>query len=411
MNLAPILDLLRRLAGIDPDTLGSGAVRVAVLARVRECGIADPLRYAALLERDADEFARLIDRVVVPETWFFRGGDLFAHVAAHIRDLAQARGAAAPVRILSLPCSTGEEPYSLAIALDDLGVSPDRWLLEAVDISPGHISRARAGVYGALSFRQTSEEVRRRHFTPTDGGWRINPTLAARVQFQVGNLLDPGLLLTSAPFDVVFCRNLFIYLDRPSRQRALAVLAGLLREGGLLVVGHADALPLDDPRFRHTGPGEYFLHQRSTSDQMRLLPAAPIRLALPPPRPVRSAPVSAPSPPLQTLAPAAITLPEVLAEARRRADAGRYEEALRLCRDALPRFASAADLHTLLGTLEQARGHALSATAAFTRALYLQPDHRDALTHLALLCEALGDAPRALALRRRLARLPTPGDD
>lgn len=410
MNLAPILDLVRRLVGIDPDALGSGAVRVAVLARLRERGIADPLRYAALLERDADEFARLIDRVVVPETWFFRGGDLFAHVAAHVRDLAGVRGAAAPVRILSLPCSTGEEPYSLAIALDDLGVSPDRWLLEAVDISPAHISRARAGVYGALSFRQTSEEIRRRHFTPTDGGWRINPTLAARVQFQVGNLLDPGLLLASAPFDVVFCRNLFIYLDRPSRQRALAVLAGLIREGGLLVVGHADALPLDDPRFQPTGPGEYFIHKRAALNDRLLPPPAPIRLALPPPRPVRSAVAAVVAPPVQALAPAP-PLTEVLVEARRLADAGRYDEALGLCRDALPRFTSAADLHTLLGTLEQARGHTPAATAAFTRALYLQPDHRDALTHLALLYEALGDAPRALALRRRLARLPTPGDE
>ncbi|MFO0928241.1 MAG: protein-glutamate O-methyltransferase CheR [Gemmataceae bacterium] len=252
MNLTAVLDLLRERTGIDPDTLGAGAVPAAVRARLHRIGERDAAAYACRLRADAAEFARLVDEVVVPETWFFRGGDLFWHLADHVR------AAAAPVRVLSLPCSTGEEPYSLAIALTERGVPPARWSIEAVDLSGRHVEQARRGVYRAFSFRQLPTSLRDRYFSPAGDDWQLSPAIRTAVQFRVGNILEPALLGVVGPFDLVFCRNLFIYLGRDARRRAVDTVAGLVRDGGLLCLGHADPLDPADGRFAPTGPPAYF---------------------------------------------------------------------------------------------------------------------------------------------------------
>lgn len=399
MNVAAVLALLRERTGIDPDTLGAGAVQTAVRARLHRLGVRDVAAYARQLQADADEFGRLVEEVVVPETWFFRGGDLFWYLADHIRDA----GGAAPVRVLSLPCSTGEEPYSLAIALAERGVPPARWSIEAIDLSPRHIAQARRGVYRDFSFRQLPDDLRDRHFTATADGWEVCAEIRSAVQFRVGNILEPGPTLAVAPFDVIFCRNLFIYLGRDARPQALDTIAGLLRDGGLLCLGHADPLDPADARFVRTGLPGHFLHRRVRMPAPAVPPpvARPVPLLLPAPAPRPAPPRLQPKP-----APVAAVAPPDLDQARRLADAGRYDDALAVCRAAQAAAPPSADLFALLGLIHQARGEPADAIAAFHKALYLRPDHREALTHLSLLLQAQGQPQQAAAVLRRLARLP-----
>src|SRR5262249_5758451 len=147
-------------------------------------------------------------------------------------------------RVLSVPCSTGEEPYSLALALLEAGVAPSSWQIDAVDLSPRHIERAGRGVFGEFSFRQTPPELRQRYFRRIAAGWEPEPALRALVRFRQGNLLAAFFLAGEEPFDLIFCRNLFIYLLPAARRRALETLDRLLAAEGWLCMGHAEPIEL-----------------------------------------------------------------------------------------------------------------------------------------------------------------------
>ena len=182
--------------------------------------LASAEEYAARLTADPSEFQGLADDLTVPETWFFRGGEVFPFLARHVASASRLLPAGQRFRILSVPCSTGEEPYSLALALLESGVASTSWQIEAVDLSPRHIERVGCGVFGEFSFRQTDPKLRQRYFRSTAAGWELDPGVSTLVRFRQGNLLAPLFLGGEEPFDLIFCRNLFIYLHATARRRA-----------------------------------------------------------------------------------------------------------------------------------------------------------------------------------------------
>jgi chemotaxis protein methyltransferase WspC len=426
MSLAPVVSLLERRIGLDSASLGPTAVPAAVADRMRTLGLADPSAYAARLAEQADEFDTLVDRLVVPETWFCRGTGLFDELArqaaAYSPKTPKLRpapsplrgGAAAPFRALSLPCSTGEEPYSLAIALLEAGLAPEWWTIDGVDLSPRLINAARRGVYRELSFRETDPGLRGRYFRPVADGWELDARVRALVRFHVGNLVDPGLLPgQSGAYNLILCRNLLIYLTPAARRQALTALERLLAPGGWLAVGHAEPRVLDGRPFRRVGPESYFLFRREPAPGPRPAPEVGPGRAPPPaetPTPVpeaRDAGSASRTPPAPT---GAVPEEEPLAQARRLADAGRLDEALAECQARLRQGRPSADLFGLLGVIQQARGESNAAADAFRKALYLDPDHGEALVHAMLLAVRRGDAGRAAALRDRLARINPGGE-
>jgi chemotaxis protein methyltransferase WspC len=397
MNLTPVTDLLSGQIGISPESLGATVLSRAVEARMRTLGLTVPAEYAARLSVDLQEFQALVGVLTVPETWFFRGGDVFAFMARHIATEVPLRQTGTRYRILSVPCSSGEEPYSLAIALVESGVPPSDWSIEAIDLSERQIERACQGRFSEFSFRQTPPELRLQYFQPVDASWELAPAIRSLVRFRQGNLFAPFFLAGEAPFDLVFCRNLFIYLHPAARQNALATLDRLLAPQGLLCMGHAEPLEFLDPRFVHFGPDGYFLYSRRSARAAN--PSAtgvdrPRRDLAPVPdaaaRPATSAPPSAPV--------------DLLAQARQQADRGHLDLALATCGTILSQSGPSAPLFCLMGVLHQARHEKDEAMCCFQSALYLEPAHRDSLTHLMLLCQEQGDHPQEARLRRRLDR-------
>ena len=382
MNLQPVLSLLQARTGLESGSLGMQTVLAAVRSRMKALGLADGDAYAGRLRADDAEFSSLVDEVVVPETWFYRGGELFDYLAGHVLSTLQTRPAGPAFRALSLPCSSGEEPYSLAIALAEKGIA-SRCEIDGVDISPRNLDAARRGVFGELSFRQMSPALRGRYFHTVPGGWEIDSGLRQSVRFLPGNLLDPGLLAT-ASYDLILCRNLFIYLGPVARQRGLANLDRLLAPTGLLGLGFAEPLDRTDRRFEPVGPGEYFLYRRSVAKSVPL----PTTTPYPPPMIVEAPPL-----PIKTID-----------RARLAADRGNYEEAHGLCVGLLEGAGPDADVYALMGVIQQARHLTEEARQHLERALYLAPNHREALFHLLLLHQQRGDVERAAVLRRRLER-------
>ncbi|MBR8101999.1 protein-glutamate O-methyltransferase CheR, partial [Burkholderia cenocepacia] len=244
---------LLRETGIDPDSLGNDFLMRALTDRIHAwqadgervpSAARPPVTPEALdaywqqLNASADERRALIELFVVPETWFFRDREAFATLAR----LAAERLAAMPgrvIRVLSAPCSTGEEPYSAAMALLDAGLEPASFAIDAIDLSPRAIEQARLGCYGRNAFRGTATEFRTRYFTPTRDGWLLDERVRACVQFGHANLVEP-LADTGIRYDFVFCRNVLIYFDRDAQDRVIRSLDERLADDGVLFVGPAE---------------------------------------------------------------------------------------------------------------------------------------------------------------------------
>jgi chemotaxis protein methyltransferase WspC len=233
--------ILAEAIGMDAASIGEAALHESIRSAYRGSGIADPAEFVAAVREDEERLRDLVACVVVPETWFFRDEAPFEFVRRH----AVAWTLAHPgrvLRVLSAPCATGEEPYSIAMTLLAAGLTPDHFVIDAVDVSGPLLERARRGIYQEAALRKCPDAMRRRYFCASSNGFVVDDVVRTCVSFTRGNLLDAVVTLPSAPYDVVFCRNLLIYLHQPARRLLRRLLAGILAADGILMVGHAEAL-------------------------------------------------------------------------------------------------------------------------------------------------------------------------
>jgi chemotaxis protein methyltransferase CheR len=221
----------------------------AEAAMRRAIGLARERNAVTYLERLRNEPAllrTLIAEVTIGETYFFRDAEQFEAIRTIVLpDIVRRRIGDARLRIWSAGCSTGEEPYSLAILLDECGLG-DRTLLLATDVSSASIETARRGQYGAWSFRRDVAGWRERCFERTGKRWTI-ATAFRRIEFMVHNLMQPApaSIISAGGFDLIVCRNVLLYFDRKTVERATHLLADALVPGGWLLMSPTDP-PLPD---------------------------------------------------------------------------------------------------------------------------------------------------------------------
>ncbi|KGD88078.1 chemotaxis protein CheR [Achromobacter sp. RTa] len=402
--------LLKRRMGLDSGSIGKAAVERAVRRRMGAAGVDDERDYLLQAQASPDEMQQLIEAVIVPETWFFRYPESQAAMAALARERLCAAGAENRVlRVLSLPCSSGEEPYSIVMALLDAGVPAERFQVDAVDISVRMVEFAQRAVYGRNSFRGDGLAYRDRYFFETADGHQLAGHVAGRVRFRPGNLFDPDLLAGAAPYDFVFCRNLLIYFDAATQERAVQVLLRLTRDDGALFVGPAETSLLTARRLPAVPLARAFAFQAKA-----LPPPAPPPLLrplvhswTPPRRPAPQAPASGLPLPRAARPPEPAAELDAQASLRRiaaLADQGLVRDAMACCRAHIDMHGASAEALYLQGLLQDAAGDARQAQAAYRKALYLDPAHREALLHLAALVASDGDHEGARRLQARAAR-------
>lgn len=399
---------LKERIGLDVASVGEAIIERAVRQRIQATHRQTPGEYWQLLQSSQDEQQALIEAVIVPETWFFRYPESFATLArlakARLVEIKQMRA----LRILSLPCSTGEEPYSIAMALLDAGLAPHQFKVLGLDVSPLSVERARRGVYGKNSFRGGDIAFRDRHFTESADGFHVVDRVREQVRLQVGNLLDPTLLANEASYDFVFCRNLLIYFDQPTQKQVFDVLKGLTHVDGVLFIGPAEGSLLGRHGMRSIGVPQSFAFSRQGSTQM----AEPAYVPVPMPPPVRTAAAAPVKPrPFSTLSAQVVPIKTppsdadtLLGRIATLANEGKSAEARAACEQYLNNHPPAAQVFYWLGLLSDVAGSALEAQGFYRKALYLEPQHPQALMHLAALLESQGDSAGARRLQARAAR-------
>jgi chemotaxis protein methyltransferase CheR len=230
--------------------------------------------YYARLRADLDrEIEHLVNAVTVNETYFFREEHQLRCLTASL--LAPVTAAKAPgdtLRIWSMPCATGEEPYSLAVWLLEHWPEVDRYDVEIVgsDIDTRALAAARDGLYGDRALMRLPPGLAARYFTreetPQGPGWRIIPDLRGSVRFSRVNLMDPAAMRAEGRFDVVFCRNVLIYFDDASRRIAAQNLYDGLAPGGFLCLGHTESMSRISPLFQVCRTPDAIVYRRPEGD-------------------------------------------------------------------------------------------------------------------------------------------------
>lgn len=423
MNEQRFFDFLKERIGLDVTSVGPAIIERAVRQRTTLSQAANADEYWQLLQGSRDEQQALIEAVIVPETWFFRYPESFATLGKLARNRLAELNNMRALRILSLPCSTGEEPYSIAMALFDAGLKPHQFKVDGMDVSPLSVEKARRAIYGKNSFRGADQAYRERHFTPDEDGHRLNDAVREQVRLQVGNVLDPMLLANEPAFDFVFCRNLLIYFDQPTQKLVFEVLKRLTHFDGVLFIGPAEGSLLGRLGMRSIGIAQSFAFSRHSAPHPEPLPTAqPVSVAVSPaprglpPAPVRNRPFASVTP-LRDASESVIkastnnAMPSktadaatLLAHIATLANEGRSTEARAACEQYLRSHEPAAQVFYWLGLLSDVAGLSLEAQGFYRKALYLEPQHPEALMHLAALLQAQGDSAGARRLQERAAR-------
>jgi chemotaxis protein methyltransferase CheR len=202
--------------------------------------------YLALLRSDTSEVERLINSFTINETYFYREEHQLACLGRSILPaIIRSKQPGDRIRIWSMPCSTGEEAYSIALWLLENWTLVDAYNIEIVgsDIDTAALNQALTGYYGQRSLGRLSPELQDRYFEPVaDDVRRLIADLRESVTFTRANIIDRSTLSSLGLFDVIFCRNLLIYFDEKAREVAADNLHDFLAPGGYICLGHTESM-------------------------------------------------------------------------------------------------------------------------------------------------------------------------
>jgi chemotaxis protein methyltransferase CheR len=422
-----------------------------VQRRIRATGAGSCEGYLSLLAGSEEEWVVLESEITIGETYFFRDtGQFDALRDTILPSLVARRAGQRRLRIWSAGCSTGAEPYSVAILLQHLlGADHRSWSITILgtDISEAALTTARQARFSPWALRGMDPAERARNFLPVEGGaaWQLRPEHRNTVRFERQNLLgllDGSLPLGMTEFDLILCRNVLIYFDRALVPRLVRALGDRLAPDGWLLLGHSEPdpsfnqflrpialpgtaawrpmLPVQDSGKATEAPGDAcpsFPPAQAVPPDMVAVPwwpdlfaapaaALPSIATLPLSRAIPPAPPRAASP--EPDAPdTALDLRTLVDRVRAQADSGAMAAARETLRDALRVHPTTAALHHLDGLVSRALGDTTAAEAALRRALYLDKGFVAAHYQLGLLLLERGAVEagrRCIANAARLAR-------
>jgi len=370
-----VLAIMRERTGLDPDILGATFLE-RVWRRTLKSHASESACIKALAKNESS-WTEMLDELVVPETWFFREEAAFAYLGNWLREYWQTSHTHSVFRALSLPCASGEEAYSIAITALESGLPAGRVQVDARDISPRAIAASQRGAYRGRSIRLIPRHAAEKYFKSAGEGLHTGEVLRTCTHFKASNVLH---LNEGGAYPIVFCRNLLIYLSPEARQIALRNLQRAVAPEGVLFLGHGDCvagldelferLPVDGAfayRHRTTKPAPV-VRERSRT-RSRILPAVRMH-----------------SKTLRTVRPVrAVSQHDSLRRAQTLADEGSLDEARKQLIPLLKEHNEFADAWYLLGLVQSALGHTDEAELCYERTLALQPSHKEAVLHRALL--------------------------
>jgi len=242
-------ELIREHSGLDFNESSRFLLERRLSRRVRELELESFSAYHYRIRNGgngSDELPNLIDELTTNETYFFREYSQLVALVDEIFEelqLDREKRGGRPINVWSAGCSSGEEPYSIAMLAREAGLKPGVDVhVYASDISRRMLRKARKGVYREASFRDTDPRLREKYFIEKDRLWQISDDLKRDVDFIHLNLLDESKIALLRTMDVILCRNVIIYFNTDTKCRVIRIFHEKLRPGGHLLLGHSESL-------------------------------------------------------------------------------------------------------------------------------------------------------------------------
>lgn len=409
MSRERIAEQLKKAMGLHAPTVGMRTITSAIDNRMQACNISNDEEYLNRIITSEDELKELIEVAVIPETWFFRENQAYKYILKH---LEEKRHHHEHFNILSLPCSTGEEPYTIAMLLLDNDISVDDFTIDAIDISNKNIHKAKQGQYRKNSFRASDLGFMDRYFHEHDNLYNLARYVKHCVNFHCANVLDNAFDMGYKKYDIVLCRNLLIYFDKGTQERVFSILDRLLKDDGLLIIGQAETIQHSNGLFVPAIYTKSYVYVKESN----------IDKSLPHFQKTRRNKLSSPRKILNKLTrthrPFSITTNTSAASSRptnrnddysieqaiKLADKGDLVDALKIC-EALIRESNAHEAYYLSGIIFSTQGDMSKANEYLQKAVYLDPQNIDALMHLSLIARQLGNNSEADRYKQRADRI------
>jgi chemotaxis protein methyltransferase CheR len=448
---AQFTELIVTRTGLHIPPRDVGKLQEVIAARMRYLHLSEAREYFKILARDGaqnrQEWEEFTGPLTTGESYFFRDQGQFALLRTRILpEIIERNRRRRSLRIWSAGCSTGEEPYSLAILVAELLPEYNNWdvFLLGTDLNKVAVEKARRGLYSGWSLRGVSQDIKARYFHPCLHGWELDARIRSLAHFRSGNLFQDTFPSKSSgvhDFDLIVCRNVFIYFDRQAVSTVLHKFAQSLNDNGYLLTGHAEVSGLPPRQLRARRFPESLVYQREqrmaalgksrSLAQDGVIARASVRGSQPQSLHdsgsvlQRAELATAKRAPLQQHA----TLQEaeqlvlggnyqraiaklerllqrdpdnlhaLILSAQAQASLGLYEEATRQCRHAMTVDSLAVLPYYLLAHIAEHQGDLETAKALFKKALYLDPAFTPAYLELGALHEREGDTDRARKLR------------
>ncbi|MFC1496561.1 CheR family methyltransferase [Candidatus Margulisiibacteriota bacterium] len=342
-----------------------------LLTRMGACGFFAYQRYYDYLVHDRDgmlELKRLFDTLTIGETYFFRNSDHFEVFREFVvpRLIAAGHRKKQAIKIWSAGCSTGEEPYTVAMILLESLPDPEKWEIEIIasDLNRRYLEKAGRGSYSARSVRNLPRELLKKYFTLKDGQYQISEKIKNMVKFVYHNLAkDSFWLIENYRFDIVFCRNVIIYFDTETVKRVIEGFNEVMEDNAYLFCGHAEVLWKISEKFRSIEFPHTFIYQKGefAAEETKVpfvdVPQIEIK--------VEAGPEPVPEPG---------DIHQKILLAVELSNQAKYNEAIEVLKEIIGCDCLTVEAYYLLGVLNNKIGQLDRAVAEFKRALFLNPE-------------------------------------
>lgn len=409
MKHQTIVRWLEANTAVEPSLLGGPGLEALIAERLAAFN-GDESAYVEVLRHSPDELDRLFAGIAVPETWLFRYPRSFDVLLEYCGKLLLEN---APVlRMLSVGCATGQEACCMALVAREAGWPGAKIQIRAIDRNQDFLDAAKKGEFSAASIRNEMPGWAMSALHREHGRIRMDRSVTDLIQFSRADITKPGALLGLGPFDVIFCRNILIYLNASAREQLVSMLCAELKSDGLLFVGHAEMGMRGSSPLQPLGEPHAFVLRKIVGSSKEKSRAIASERRLPP---VRTEPVTNPAVETPTRASTPKALPSevgtqpTVEDARDLADAGLSEQAESMVRAIIAREGTSGESLELLGLIRMSRGDPDGAKRLFEEAVYLEPDRAASLLQLAMLSERAGDVRRAATFWERAKRSGTAG--
>lgn len=404
-----ILEYLGSEIGLNADSVGLLSIARGINNSMKKNCISSALDYTAKIKSNPEIFKDLIEEIKVPETWFFRDAECFNFMKNHILSNIHQYSESKPLRILSSPCSTGEEPYSAAMLALDCGLTEKSVKIIGTDISHDSLEKAKKGNFRKSSFRNDYNDFQKKYFNFEHPEYHINNQIKNIPVFIIDNLVKKDFLKYEQQFDLIFCKNLLIYLNAEARGNVLQNIRRLLKNDGMLLVGLSEINYFTRNGFEQVKHNMAFACRKvevksltagiskSTEDNKKNAPKINKKSTSENKVKIESKKEKH----IRYEVPFVYSIENV----KQMADKGDFAGAEKVCHTLLQNEYSNFEALYYMGLIQNSLKNIELATDYFKKVLYLNPDHYESLVHISLIYESFGDTERAMIFRNRAEKV------